>query len=382
MRKASFHDKYIEVCENTLQDPNGVVVKGALLAHLKLNVSPVVGCGKDGITTTTTTGNKKKSKSIKCMKGESPLQRKRCLRNFDARTRAEKARGIAVFEERIICGEDNNNNINKLELLGATTTQKDYLIPDDIKKQILIANGLETRVTTMEDGCPVDVTTTKPTEQLVDENGNNVGTYFTIQYRSNNNNKRTFSSTSTSSNMENKHHHYVQVEHLKRASSVSEAEEEDGSESPYSTARDLGEKMNYMLPKYYVIDDELCEHGLTFPNCFECDHGTDDPIYSEPSSSCGDSDSYKESRCQQQLPPDWLPGQYLKQTVIEQNSNGSGVSTDDGVDGDRIYYCLEELQDDVEEDFKWQNGMGKLQNQRKLCDIEEAEESDEDEIFV
>lgn len=363
MRKASFRDKYIEVCENTLQNPNGVVVKSALLAHLKLNVLPVVECGKEenGSSTNTTTKTKKKS--------NSPLQRKRCLRNSDSRTRAEKARGISVYEERIACSKDN-----EIEQQG---TCKNYSIPDDIKKQILIANGLEKE-------CAGYVTTTKPTEHLVDENGNNIGTYFTIAYH---NSTPTMSRACTDSNNnydddKETQHQYVKIEHFKRTSSVSEGEEE-GSESPYSTARDLEEEVNdKTLPRYYVIDDGVCEHGSSFTGCFECNQGYD-PIYSEPSSSCGDSDSYKESRYQEQLPPDWLPGQYLKQTIIQQSSNGSGVSMEDSIDGadERFYYSLEEIKDDVEE-CNSRNGMSKLQNQPKLCNIEEIEESDDDEIFV
>lgn len=354
--KTSFRDKYIEICENTLQSPGGggYTVKGTLLSHLKLNVCPVVECGK-------TEPERESTKKKPLEKQRSSLQRKQCLRrNTDHRSRAEKARSIAVYERKI--GNTSDTDLSKTQL----ATDDGYLIPQEIQEQILKARqASRNRVE-------------QPRESFVDDNNNTLGTFINVSYRD--------SKRGIKVDSKGPVHPYVQVKHrtIHRMSSdgrdVVDSQDDfsEDEENPYSTARELDEELR-TLPRYYIIDDEqcsgLCIHDIMIEDCTECES---EPVYSEPSSCTGDEEDTYRELC---FDTDKLPEEYLtRTTVLKTNSNESSSTSLDEVDGitasiEPFYYVLEEQMKD--ELLKRRNSSSA---KKALPDIVEDNESEE--IFV
>ena len=156
--KASFRDKYIEICESTMQRPDDkYLVKGTLLSHLKLNVCPLIGSGEkraSEVSRSTKDENNNNKTTLKKTNSSSPLQRKKCFRrNSDQRSRAEKARSMDVYSRKIANDNNSDKNNTKNSFSSDTTrsppssrTQSLHLatsdgcfIPEEIKQQILKA---------------------------------------------------------------------------------------------------------------------------------------------------------------------------------------------------------------------------------------------------
>ena len=174
MMKASFRDKYIEICEHTMQKPDDrYLVKGTLLSHLKLNVCPIIGSRGDlhqqqepqqpqqlqqpqqhyehqrarSYESTLSSKTSSVKDLLTKRNSTSPLQRKKCFRrNSDGRSRAEKARSMEVFERKIA----NSNSPTTSPATSPATlprtknslhlaTSDGNFIPEEIKQQILKA---------------------------------------------------------------------------------------------------------------------------------------------------------------------------------------------------------------------------------------------------
>ena len=412
--KASFRDKYIEICENTMHHPDDMyLVKGTLLSHLKLNVCPVIGSGMEeddnlitrhqqerieqenaGKTKTTIPSKdslKKKNSST------SPLQRKKCFRrNSDQRSRAEKARGIDVYERKIATTSNTANSSNFANT--STTSARDSLhlatsdgcfIPEEIKQQILKARYDCMMAKRRSEGS----LNSKHNSSYRDENSNELGTFINVSYRNSrrelivdqkgpvhsyvphpppplrrshldlhrmssdgrdvtDSHEDAYNSSSTESDYDEVENPYSFVANT--------------TENPYSTVfpdndlrrsnRKKKEKDGAASPPIYYALEDVCEkHGLDTLDCTECGN-ISEPIYSEPSiSSTGsgsdnNNDSSKPICFESSTGGGMLPEQYLTKTSISQQNSNTSTSSCVSFDGEGdaamsepFYHVLEDI---------------------------------------
>ena len=218
--KASFRDKYIEICENTMQRPDDkYLVKGTLLSHLKLNVCPIIGSGDKRTSSIFSSTTEQKSEVSKSTKDEnnnskttlkkrnsstSPLQRKKCFRrNSDQRSRAEKARSMDVYSRKIANdNDDNTKNAFSSNTMGSPSSRTSSLhlatsdgcfIPEEIKQQILKARHdcmlAKQRMLNDQTSSSLSSSSTSPNNSNTNSlsrdnsNSNELGTFINVSYR-------------------------------------------------------------------------------------------------------------------------------------------------------------------------------------------------------
>ena len=268
MMKASFRDKYISICEDTLQAPDRGVVKGVLLSHLKMDVCPVLETGKHIEQPNRSKKEKRRKKS------NTVLVRKGCVHDSDKRSRSDKARSMDIYERQISGG--------KVELM----TSDGYLIPEEARQHIL-----QSRTESLSKSRSL------PRERFVDRESSSLGTLIDVSYRD--------SKRSITVDQKGPVHEYIKV------SRPPPYEEEE--ESPYSLASEF--RKTDSLPKYFIIDDDgFCMHNLAVRDCWECESVNSDTKSSTPSIAENENERYKI------MDNEWIPSEYLKSTLKKNDS--------------------------------------------------------------